>query len=99
MIKNTFYFTLKALFILSFSLDFYRSCIKVIWLKNIWLIPKCLSLVNNLNRHTGLYLKKERQSMKFGQLIESNMTNIFPMHKILHKNGVEKLLPDPFLKN
>ena len=37
--------------------------------------------------------------MKFGQLIESNMTNIFPMHKILHKNRVEKLLPDPFLKN
>ena len=33
--------------------------------------------------------------MKFGQLIEYNMINIF---QIVSQNVVQKLFPDPFLK-
>ena len=33
--------------------------------------------------------------MKFGQLIEYNMINIF---QIISQNVVQKLFPDPFLK-
>ena len=36
--------------------------------------------------------------MKFGQLIEHNMKNIFA-EKLYTKCGAEKLFPDPFLKN
>ena len=35
--------------------------------------------------------------MKYGQLIEYNMRTIY--HKNHTQNAVEKLFPDPFLKN
>ena len=41
---------------------------------------------------------KENQAMKFGQLIEYNMRNIFSL-KNHAQNVVEKLVSDPFLKN
>ena len=37
--------------------------------------------------------------MKFGQLIECNMRNIFLEKTCGGENAVEKLFPDPFLKN
>ena len=40
---------------------------------------------------------KDNQTMKFGQLIEYNITNTF-LEK-LHINIVERLFSDPFLKN
>ena len=40
---------------------------------------------------------KGNQAMKFDQLIEYNMSNIFV--EKLCKNMVEKLFPDPFLQN
>ena len=40
---------------------------------------------------------KDNETMKFGQLIEYNIKNIF-LEK-LYKNVLEKLFPDPFLKN
>ena len=40
---------------------------------------------------------KDKQTMKFGQLMEYNMENVF--FKTRRKNVVEKLLSDPFLKN
>ena len=40
---------------------------------------------------------KGNETMKFGQLIECNMRNIF-LQKSYTKQ-VEKLVPDPFLKN
>ena len=40
---------------------------------------------------------KGNQTMKYGQLIEYNMRNIFL--KIHAQNVVEKLFTDPFLKN
>ena len=39
---------------------------------------------------------KSNQTMKFGQLIECNMKNIFLKNHT--QNMVEKLVPDPFLK-
>ena len=40
---------------------------------------------------------KNNQTMKFGQLIECNMKNVFfEKHA---QNVVEKLVPDPFLEN
>ena len=40
---------------------------------------------------------KEIETMKFGQLIECNMRNIFLKNHT--QNEVEKLVSDPFLKN
>ena len=40
---------------------------------------------------------KGNQAMKFGQLIEYNMRNIFLKNHT--QNTVEKLSPDPFLKS
>ena len=40
---------------------------------------------------------KEIETMKFGQLIECNMRNIFLKHHA--QNMVDKLVADPFLKN
>ena len=40
---------------------------------------------------------KSNQTMKFAQLIEYNMKNIFVKNHTL--NVVEELFPDPFLKN
>ena len=41
---------------------------------------------------------KVNQSMKFGQLIEYNMRNIF-FKKNYTQNMVEKLVSDPFIEN
>ena len=46
---------------------------------------------------TNISHSKGNQAIKFGQLIEYNMRNIFSWKKT--QNVVEKLLPDPFLKN
>ena len=40
---------------------------------------------------------KDNQTLRFGQLIECNMRNIFLKNHT--QNGVKKLVPDPFLKN
>ena len=40
---------------------------------------------------------KDNQTMKFGQLIEYNMKNVFLENHT--KIVVEELFPDPFLKN
>ena len=40
---------------------------------------------------------KGNQAMEFGQLVAYNMRNIFPEKS--YTNMVEKLAPDPFLKN
>ena len=55
-------------------------------------------LTNNCNTHIAQYVeKKGNQTMKFSQLIESNMRNI--VVKNYTQNVVEKLVSDPFLKN
>ena len=47
-------------------------------------------ILHNISRNKG------NKPMKFGQLIEYNMRNIFIENS--HKNLVEKVLSDPFLK-
>ena len=47
--------------------------------------------IPNISRNKG------NQAMKLDQLIEQNVRNIFLKNHI--KNVVEKLFPDPFLKN
>ena len=48
-------------------------------------------MLSNISR------SKNNQTMKFGQLIECNMKNVFfEKHA---QNVVEKLVPDPFLEN
>ena len=56
-----------------------------------WLINKCNTHISNISRSTG------SQTMKFGQLIEFNMREIFLL-KNHTQNVAEKLFPDPFLK-
>ena len=51
-------------------------------------------LTNNGNEHIAQYLEKYRQSMKFSQLIECNMRNIF-LGKSYTKSG-GKTNPRPF---
>ena len=50
-----------------------------------------MQILPNISRSKG------NQRMKFGQLIECNMGNIFL--KKPQQNLMEKLVPDPFLKN
>ena len=42
---------------------------------------------------------KRNQTMKFCQLAEYNMRNIFLVEKLWRKNVVEKLVPALFIKN
>ena len=51
-----------------------------------------IAILPNISR------SKSKRSMKFGQLIKYNMKNILFL-KNHTQNVVEKLFPDPFLKN
>ena len=53
-------------------------------------------LTNNCNAHIDLYLKKQRQQRKFGQLIEYNMRNIFLEKSYTKCDG--GTIPRPFSK-
>ena len=70
MMKNTFYFTVKAL-----------------------LLSRC----SNVSLDFLVMQKTDENEMKFAQLKRYDIRNIFL--KNLTKNVVEKLFPDPFLKN
>ena len=56
-----------------------------------WLITILMHILTNISRGKG------NQAMKFGQLVEYNIENIFV--KIHTQNVLEKLFPDLFLKN
>ena len=56
-------------------------------------------LTNNCTARIAQYLEnKGNQAMKFGQLIECNMNETFFLRNHT-QNVVEKLVPDPSLKN
>ena len=79
MMKNAFYFALKALFVLKIFkfLSWLWSCKKTV---NFKIYDVITWLTNNCNTYLHQYLRKQRQSnqtMKFGQLIEYHMINIF----------------------
>ena len=46
---------------------------------------------------TNISGSKGNQTLKFGQLIEYNMRNVFVKNHT--QNVLEKLFPDPYLKN
>ena len=50
-----------------------------------------INILPNISRRKG------NQTMKFGQVIEYDMKNIFIEKS--YTNSVEKLFPDPYLKN
>ena len=85
MMKNASYFTLKALFILKI----FKFCpnFLVIWqnglIRKISLVSKFVSSQPGLQTiwlhiFTNISRSKSNQELKFGQLIEYNMQNIFP---------------------
>ena len=99
--KNIFYFTLKALFVLKifkFCLGFLVMFKNALIIK-IWLISKimmsqpgkqtiAIHILANISQTKG------NQTMKFGQLIEYNMRIIF-LEKSYTKCGKETI-PRPF---
>ena len=96
MMKNTFYFILKALFVLNifkFLSRFFWSCTKndLIWkirLTSTFMTSKpglqtiATQILPNISQSKG------NQTMKFGQLIEYNKRNVF-FQKICRKWGRE----------
>ena len=61
--KNAFYFTLKAVFVLKMFVKIYDA--------TTWLTNNSIHILPNISRSKG------NQTLKFGQLIEYNMRNIF----------------------
>ena len=101
--KNAFYFTLKALFVLNIFkfLSSLFSLVKNSLIRKIRLISKSVAsqpgqqtisihIIPNISR------SKCNQTMKFGQLVEYNMGNIF-VEKSYTKCGGETL-PNRFSK-
>ena len=100
MIKNAFYFILKALF----GLKIFK-CLSLLFGDeekhfdkkdkfNFKIYDVKTWETNNCNTHIAQYLKnKGNQKMKFGQLIKYNMGNIFLENHT--QNVVEELFPDP----
>ena len=81
MMKNAFYFTSKALFVLKiFLLWLFGRIKKMAWLER--LISKFMASQPGLQKiiiHIlpNISQSKDNQTMKFGQLIEYNKRNIF----------------------
>ena len=103
MLKNP-YFTLKALFVPKIFkfLPWPFGHIEKWLIRKIRLISKFMTsqpgkqtiaihILSNISR------SKSNRTMKFGQLIECNMRNIFLKTRL--RNVLKRLFPNPFLKN
>ena len=84
MIKNAFYFTSKALFVLNkvkflfWHFDYVAKRLDKKDQVNFRLYHVTAQLINNRNTHIDQQFEnKGNQTLKFGQLIECNMENIF----------------------
>ena len=102
--KNNFYFTLKAVFVLKYFiiLSSHFGHVEEIWLDQkdkinfkidgvtIWLRNNCKHILTNISISPGI------QALKFGQLIKHNMRNFF-FEKACTKYG-GKTFPRPFPK-
>ena len=82
--KNTFYFTSKALFILeilkflSWLFGYLAKRLDSKDKVNFKIYDVTAWLTNSCNTHIAQYVEKQKnQTMKFGQLIEYNMRNNF----------------------
>ena len=56
----------------------------------------CHNLVQKQLQYTNISRSKDNQTMKFGQLIEYNMKNIFPKKSYINCGG--ETIPRPFSK-
>ena len=103
MMKNVFYFIIKALFVL--KIFKFLSCVfghvENDLIKKIRLIPKFI--VSQLWKQTvaihilaNISRCKNNQTIKFGQLIEYNMRNIFLEKSYTKYTG--ETIPRPFSK-
>ena len=105
MMKNPFYFTSKVLLLLKifkFLFTIFGHTAKRLDKKdkvNFKFYDVTAWLTNHCNTHIlpNISRSKGNQTMKFGQLIECNMRNIFFEYHT--RNPMEKLIPDLFLKN
>ena len=105
--KNVFYFTLKAVFVLKifkFLCWLFGHVEKQLYWRHKIILKFLKFLTSQPGKQTIAILilpniseRKGHQIMKFGQLIEYNISNIFLENHT--ENSVEKLFPDPFLKN
>ena len=101
MIKNAFYFILKALFVLKifkFLSRFFGHVGKTTWLE--WLTSKLMTSqpgLQTIAMHIlpNISQSKGNQTIKFGQLIEYNKSNIF-LQK-LYSKWEKELVSDLFL--
>ena len=104
MMENCFYFTLKVFFVLkifNFFSWLFGDVEKLLDRKNQ---VNFKIMTSQLGKQTiavhillNISRSKGNQTMKTGQLTEYKMRNIF-LEKS-YTNVVEKLLPDPFVKN
>ena len=103
---NAFSFTLKARFvpkIFQFLSQRFGHVGKLVDQKdkvNFKIYGVTTWKINNCNTHIAQYIKMclyINQTIKFGQLIECNIRNISLKNHT--QNVMEKLFPDPFLKN
>ena len=87
LIKNAFYFTLKALFVLKIFkfLSWLFGHVEKGMIKKIRLISKFGTQTISTYILINISRSKENQIMKLGQLIEYNIRNIF-LEKILTQN-------------
>ena len=95
IMKNAFYFTSKALFVIKifkFLSSFFGYVVKRLDKKevNFRFHDVTASLKNNHNTHITQYF----ETMKFGQLIQCNMRNIFLEKSYTKCNG--ETSPRPF---
>ena len=90
--KNAFYFTLKALFVLKYS----NFCLDFLVLQKNDLIREIRLILKFMSSKSGKQIiiihillnisrSKDNQTMRFGQLIQYNIRNIFPKKKIHEK--------------
>ena len=104
--KNAFYFTLKALFVIKIF-KFFSWLFGYVGKRldekdqinfKIYDVTTCLTNICNTHLPISQEVKAINQAMKFGQLIKYNMRNIFFFEKSYTKCGRETI-PRLFSKN
>ena len=103
MMKNAFYFILKALFVLKIFqfLSRHFGHLENGFIRKIMLISKIITskpgkLTNALYMLFNISRSKRNQTINFGQLIEHSMTNIFLDKSYTKCDG--ETIPRPFSK-
>ena len=97
--KNAFYFTLKALFVLKYS----NFCLDFLVLQKNDLIREIRLILKFMSSKSGKQIiiihillnisrSKDNQTMRFGQLIQYNIRNIFPKKKFTKSGEISEAI-------